>query len=694
MKKLTLSTILLLVFLQSCFLLKTSTNEKDTENNEDNYVYLEEINVEPKTKESEKIEFKEYKPSRQKINEIRHTKLELSFDWANEQTIGKATLTISPFFYETDSLTLDAKHFDIKRVAVINKKDTNNLIYYYDDLQLKIKLNKKYSKSEEYTIFVDYIAKTSEISNTGNRVYSDTRGLYFINADGKNKSKQKQIWTQGETEYSSCWFPTIDSPNQRCTGEIYLTVDAKYLTLSNGELITSLLNKDTTRTDYWKMELPIAPYLFMFFVGDYEIVKDQWNGIDVNYYVPEEYKDYAKTIFGKTPEMIEFYSTKFNYEFPWNKYSQVVVEDFVSGAMENATATVFGDFMLDQNSWWYSELDKELVVAHELSHHWFGDLVTCESWANISLNESFATYAEYLWLEYKYSTEEADYHILSEESYYRYETEKSIFDYYYDNKDDMFSTLAYQKGARVLHILRNYVGDEAFFLALSTYLKKYEYKSVEINDLRLVFEEITGEDLNWFFNQWFFGTKFPDLTITHIKDVEDKTYQIEITQNIENQNNQLFYLPLDVAIYFENRVEYQRIYFSKETQTFNFNFTEMPKFIEIDPNKVLICDKTEDLTQDDCYTVYNQSKNAIAKLEAINNLYYYTKSQSDVCKDLLFKALDNESFLVRYFALQYYKFDGWKTDPKFIEKLKFIEKNDLYDKNRSQATYKLEEVKE
>jgi len=688
MKNKLIIIIVFSLFFQSCFVISSFKNPIIVEDTDimDDFVMLEEIEVTPQI-----FEFKEYKPSRQKINIIKHTKLDIRFDWAKQQTIGKATLTISPYFYQTDSLTLDAKHFDIKRVALIDKKDTTNLKYDYDDFQLKIKLNKTYLKSEEYTIFIDYVAKSSEISNTGNRVYSDTKGLYFINAESKNKPKQ--IWTQGETEYSSCWFPTIDSPNQRCTGEISITVPAKYLTLSNGELQNTLLNKDTTRTDYWKMDLPIAPYLFMIFVGEYEIVKDSWNGLDVNYYVPAGEEDYAKTVFGKTPEMIEFYSTKFNYEYPWNKYSQVVVEDFVSGAMENTTATVFGDFMLNKNSWWYSDLDKELVVAHELSHHWFGDLVTCESWANISLNESFATYAEYLWLEYKYSKEEADYQLYNEESYYINETQKSIFDFHYDNKDDMFSTLAYQKGARVLNILRSYVGDEAFFLGISTYLKKYEYKSVEINDLRLVFEEITGEDLNWFFNQWFLGTKYPDLTITHNTENEN-FYEIEITQNIEKQNNQLFYLPIDVAIYFKDTIKFERIFLTKQSQTFDFYSDEMPEFIDIDPNRILFFIRYEILKQENFYSIYNHNNNGIAKLEALTYYNYFIESDKELSKKVLFEALDSESFLVRNFALENYKFDGWKSDENYIKKLKYIKENDNNFRNKIKAENILSNIKE
>jgi len=241
---------------------------------------------------------------------------------------------------------------------------------------------------------------------------SDDKGLYFINPTGSDPTKMPQIWTQGETESSSCWFPTIDKSEQKTTDEISMTVPAKYVSLSNGRLASQKVNGDGTRTDTWKMELPHSPYLFMMAVGNFKIYHDHWRNKEVNYYLEPKYAPYAKQIFGMTPELIEFYSKTLNYPFAWNKYSQIVVRDYVSGAMENTTATLHGEYV--------QETPRQLLdayydagrstIAHELFHQWFGDLVTCESWSNLTVNESFADFSEMLWAEHKYGKDESDAH--------------------------------------------------------------------------------------------------------------------------------------------------------------------------------------------------------------------------------------------------------------------------------------------
>ena len=216
----------------------------------------------------------------------------------------------------------------------------------------------------------------------------DAKGLYFINPKGEEKDKPTQIWTQGETEANSVWMPTIDKPNQKTTQEIYMTVPAKYVTLSNGLLISQKKNADGTRTDYWKMDLPHAPYLFFMGVGDFAIVKDSYKGKEVSYYVEKEYAPVARSIFGNTPEMMKFFSEKLGVEYPWQKYAQIVGRDYVSGAMENTTATLHQESAYQNARELVDGIRWEGTIAHELFHQWFGDLVTAESWSNLTVNES------------------------------------------------------------------------------------------------------------------------------------------------------------------------------------------------------------------------------------------------------------------------------------------------------------------
>ena len=284
---------------------------------------------------------KEYRETATKINNLVHTKLEIRPDFSKSYLYGKAWITLKPHFYSTDSLNLDAKGMELKKVALVKGTQMIPLKFEYDDWTIRIKLDKIYKANESYTIYIDYTAKPDEFDEKyGQNAMLGIKGMYFINPKGEVKNKPTQIWTQGETESGSAWFPTIDKTNQRCTQELTVTVDNKYVTLSNGKLVSQKKNTDGTRSDYWKMELPHAPYLFFLGVGEYAIAKDVWKGKEVNYYVEKEYAPVAKKIFGNTPEMMTFFSKITGVDFPWIKYSQITGRDYVAGAMENTTATI------------------------------------------------------------------------------------------------------------------------------------------------------------------------------------------------------------------------------------------------------------------------------------------------------------------------------------------------------------------
>ena len=403
-----------------------------------------------------------YNPSNTILTDLIHTKLEVSFNWNESQLNGKATITAKPHFYESDELILDARGMDILKVQMKG----NDLEYTYEDaLKLNINLGRVYKNTEEYTITIEYISKPDELEMGGSTAIAGDKGLYFINPKGEEKNKMPQIWTQGETQANSVWFPTIDSPNAKTSQEIYITVEDKYVTLSNGDLISSKKNKDGTRTDYWKQDLPHAPYLFMMAVGEFSIVKDSYtkkdgSKIEVNYYVEPEYEKDAKGIFGETPNMIGYFSELLDLEYPWDKYNQVVVRDYVSGAMENTGAVIFGEFVYKDAEALLDGNDQS-TIAHELFHHWFGDLVTCESWANLPLNESFANYSQYLWDEYRYGMDEADYQAeLEADGYYQsasYQGYHDLIWFDHFDKEDMFDGHSYNKGGRILHMLRSYL---------------------------------------------------------------------------------------------------------------------------------------------------------------------------------------------------------------------------------------------
>ena len=582
---------------------------------------------------------KKYRATEKKINALVHTKLEAKFDYLKSYLYGKVWLTLKPHFYPTDSLLLDAKGMEIKQIAIVKGGKNIPLKFAYDGLKANIDLDRTYKANENYTIYIDYTAKPDEFDAKGSAAIKDAKGLYFINPKGEDKNKPTQIWTQGETEGTSVYVPIIDRPNQKTTQEFYLTVPAKYVSLSNGKLVSQKTNTDGTRTDYWKMELPHAPYLFFIGVGDYAIIKDQYKGKEVSYYVEKEYAPVARKIFGHTPEMMAFFSRALGVEYPWIKYSQIVGRDYVSGAMENTTATLHQESaqqdarqLTDENKW-------ENTIAHELFHQWFGDLVTSESWSNLTVNESFANYSEYLWLEYKYGKDAADEHNYDEMGGYlgSKSESKDLVRFYYTDKEDMFDAVSYNKGGNILNMLRKYVGDSAFFKALNLYLTTNKFKSAEAHQLRLAFEEVTGSDLNWFWNQWYFGSGHPDLDIAYSYDDSKKQAQVIVQQ--KQKEDKIFKLPVFVDVYNGNNKMRYNVWAQNKADTFFFPAATKPDLINFDAEKILLAVTKENKSLEEYLFQYKHSRNYVDRREAIDAAIEKQDDQKAV--DILMLALND-----------------------------------------------------
>lgn len=596
------------------------------------------------------FELTTYNPSYTRTNDLIHTRLDLRFDWEKEAVIGKAELELKPYFYPVETVTLDAKGFEINEIKLIPGDKTLN--YNYNDTLITIFLDKEYSTDESYTLSIDYVARPSE--SGGSAAITSNKGLFFINPRGEEKNKPRQIWTQGETEWNSRWFPTIDKPNERCTQEMYITVDEQYVTLSNGLLESSTDNEDGTRTDYWKMNQPHAPYLFMLTVGEFAVVKDQWEDIPLSYYVEPEFEADAPYIFPHTPEMLGFFSKKLDFKYPWDKYAQIVVRDYVSGAMENTTAVVFGEFMQRKKNELIDELYNEKVVAHEMFHHWFGDYVTCESWANLTMNEGFANYSEFLWLEHKYGRDEADAHMLQEWQGYIGSAQDGghpLIHYSYEDKEDMFDAHSYNKGGSVLHMLREYVGDRAFWAALNKYLKDNAYEAVEVHDLRLAFEAVTGRDLNWFWDQWYFSQGHPIFDLAYDYELEDNLASLTVQQIQDPANMRaIFEIPSRVRIFYtDGSFVDEPITINQRTQTFEFAVKERPALMVFDPDRVLLCEIKNDNTPTDALPF--AYKNVKALYHRLIGLQGAIETQSPETRTLLSMALKDPYWGIRGLAM-------------------------------------------
>ncbi|MFP3597431.1 M1 family metallopeptidase [Chryseobacterium sp. SIMBA_029] len=604
------------------------------------------VSAQTETSGREKV----YRATHTKVTELKHTKLKVNFDYQKEQMNGEEWLTAAPFFYPTNELTLDAKGMLIHEVALDINGKKSSLKYDYKDDVLKIILDKTYQKNQDYTVYIKYTSRPSEVKQQGSAAINDAKGLYFINAQGNDPDKPTQIWTQGETESSSAWFPTIDKSNQKTTQEIYMTVPDKYVTLSNGLLKDSQKEANGLRTDHWVMDKRHSTYLFFMGVGEYAIVKDKWRNIPVDYYIEKEYEPYAKQIYGNTPEMIEFFSKKLGYDYPWAKYAQISGRDYVSGAMENTTATLHGSDILQKPGQLIDENTWEDTIAHELFHQWFGDLVTAESWSNLTVNESFANYSEYLWNEYKYGKDQADYHQMRDVNQYLTTPgnfEKNLVRFNYDSREDVFDLVTYQKGGGILHMLRNYLGDDAFFAGLNDYLKTYEYQNGEAHQLRLSFEKVSGKDLNWFFNQWYFGNGNPKIKYSYTFEPVKKQIAVVIEQSQELP----FQFPLAIDVYDNGKPKRYNVWVNAEAKnTFNFDVSKNADLVNINADGVLLADITDIKTPEQNLMQFLGSKEFKSKYEALNGIKGQVGKNPAATK-LLAAAIKDPFFRIRIKAL-------------------------------------------
>lgn len=590
------------LFLSSCFLFKSIHSYSDEYDLMDTAAvevnYLGVYDSESEWTGNNEILYTHYRGSRTKYWDLKHTELQLEFDFLKRQAKGKATLVLCPHWQAMDSLILDAKGFsEIAVYELDSQKSTHKTVTekplrfdYSDSLHLVIYLTKKYNGQENITLAISYTTNTYRTqSSSGGIAITDDRGLYFINHDLSDPTKPRQIWTQGETESASRWFPTLDAPNQKTSLKITLTVPDTMVTLSNGLLVQSTASAAKgLRIDVWEQKLPHAPYLTMIAIGNWAVIKDKWQGKEVNYLLEKQYAPYAPLIFGKTPAMMSFFGSYTGVAYPWAKYSQVVVRDFVSGAMENTTATVHME-QLQHTPIEHFDETYEDYISHELFHQWFGDLVTAESWSNITLNESFATYGQYLWREHEYGAAAADWTLDDFRNDYLnnwYATNKKLLRYDYNSPDEVFDNISYQKGACILHMLRKTIGEEAFRTGLKNYLQNNAFGSTEVANLRLEFEKVTGTDLQWFFNQWYLDTDHPKLQLYLNSDIDGNWY-LDVSQIQDHRNSYAFPFKLMWA---DNSGQHQKTVFVETRNTIIALGDKKPVWLIPDADNTLLAE--------------------------------------------------------------------------------------------------------
>ena len=562
-----------------------------------------------------------YQASATRTMDLLHMDLDLRFDWKSQQVIGKAKLRLTPYFYPQKIVVLDAQDFEFGRVAWMHKGQLETLSYRYDNQEIQIYLPEEASVGDTVELEVNYVAFPEKNSGEGSAAITDTKGLYFIDPMDTIPGKPTMLWTQGETQHSSKWFPTIDRPNERLTHDIYLTVPDSMVSISNGRLLKEESLGNGMRKDHWKMDLPHAPYLVAIAVGDFAKVTASHGDLPLGYYVEKGFEKGAAKVFASTPEMISYFEKRLGVPFPWQKYDQIVVRDFVSGAMENTTASIFmEELLLDEREALDSEWD--YIIAHELFHQWFGDLVTAESWSNLTLNEAFANYSEYLWNEKRYGQDQADLKLVVEKEGYLAEADaepKELIRFNYADAEDLFDAHSYNKGGLVLHMLRRELGDAAFFKGLNLYLTQHAFQAVEAHDLRLAMERVSGRDLNWFFNQWFFAKGHPELKV-EVDYSKPENLLLRFSQVQDLNETPVFQLPITVSWYEGEVRKTKTVLVTKSEQELVLENGSPVSLVYVNEGQEILMKGNQVLTNAQYLRQFKESQLGVARYAALDSL--------------------------------------------------------------------------
>lgn len=513
--------------------------------------------------------------ARSRDYDLQHSKVVLRFDLEQKMVIGDVTHTLSLLREGLDKVSFDSVGLQIQSVKA-NKTDAK---FATTDKQLIVNLPKAGQIGEKYEVEIKYVGKP-------------TKGLYFILPDKDYPNRPKQIWTQGESEDTRYYLPTYDYPNDRLTTETVLTVPADWMTVSNGKLISTTAAAGGMKTWTWRESEPSSTYLFTVVAGEFAEVKDAWRNRPVTYYAPKDRADRLAVNYGRTPAMIEFFSKKLGVDYPWEKYAQSMVDDFVAGGMENSSATTNTAASL-RNPKLVPEFptDEDGLISHELGHQWFGDLVTTKDWGNIWLNEGFATFMEYMWMEAHFGKNQADYD--------RWETGRHWFqmhDLYakpivrhdFDDSSE-FNGNAYAKGGFVLYMLRHELGEESFYAGLKHYLEVNRGKNVVTADLIRAIEEATHTNVDQFFDQWIYGAGAPKFEISYRYDAAQKQVALTVKQTQKTEGRVgLFRVPVDVEITNGTGPKLYPVVVSKAEETVALPSESAPQMVIFDKGTQLL----------------------------------------------------------------------------------------------------------
>jgi aminopeptidase N len=515
-----------------------------------------------------------YNPDRP--GQVEHIFLDLNLDIPNQSYTGICTIALKPVTNGINRLSLDAVNLNILSVEV----DGTQQSFDYDDAKLDIRLESATEAGKVIKVAIAYAVEKPQ------------RGLYFITPNADYPNKPTQVWTQGEDEDSRFWFPCFDYPGQLATSEIRVRVPHSMLAISNGRLIETQEDGDS-KIYHWLQEEVHPTYLMTLAVGDFAEIEDEWHGKSVTYYVEKSREKDARRSMGKTPRMIEFFSEKYGYSYAFPKYAQVCVDDFIFGGMENTSTTLLTDRCLLDERAALDNRNTESLVAHELAHQWFGDLVVIKHWSHAWIKEGMASYSEVMWTQEEYGNEEAAYYRLLEARNYLAEDSsryrRPIVTHVYREAIELYDRHLYEKGACVYHMIRAELGEELFWQAIQTFVRDNAHKTVETIDLLRAIEKASGRNLLFLFDQYVYRGGHPDYKVAYSWDGDSNLAKVTVTQTQakEGSSSDLFDLKIPIAFGYTQEeslkdVKTFPVRINEREQSFYFPLAEKPQFISFD----------------------------------------------------------------------------------------------------------------
>ncbi|MCH7974946.1 MAG: HEAT repeat domain-containing protein [Bacteroidetes bacterium] len=598
--------------------------------------------------------------SPQRSVDVISTVLDLSFDFAERTVHGTAEVRIISLSDGLESFYLHAVGMEIHRVESLLETGRGALpvTYAYDGLHLTITPSRPLRFDESLRVRISYTAHPMETSGQSGLSFSGF-GLYFIDPEGTDPHRPTQIWTQGQTEDNQRWFPTWDYPDDKQTFDIALTVPDNMRTFGNGEMVESAPAGPGLRRDRWVLDTyPTSSYLAAFVIGDFAAVEDEYirddsTTVPLLYIVEPEYADDALRIFGETPDMIRVYEEETGVRYPWPNYKQAVVRDFTAGGMENTTLTVLTErVQTDERG--YLDYNARDLIAHELAHQWFGDFTTAKDWANLAINESFASYMEEIYLEAAFGRDEAQAHGIEDRIRYFEQAEslrRPIVWYGYAQEGQMFDRHTYQKGGQVLNQLRFELGDETWRRGLHKFLTGNAGQPVEVDDLRDAMEAVSGRSLRRFFSQWFYNPGHPTLDVEQAYFPGSDLYTVQVIQTQSRSEEPIFAFDVNVELnYADAPRELHRLRVVSADTTFRFTVPEQPTFVRFDEGNWILADITLTMPVEELVKMAVADDEMAGRYDAIEALA--ARADSPVVREALVRALRDTHPLVRRLAAE------------------------------------------